>query len=71
LNPHELKKGIIIGRFLGYSKRGEKEMIKIIKERTSDYNFPVLINVDIGHNDLMIPLPIGVKTRIDYSKNLF
>ena len=46
-------------------------MIKIIKERTSDYNFPILINVDIGHSDPMITLPIGVKIRIDSSQNLF
>jgi len=64
-------KGMIVGRFFGYSKQEEKEVIKIIKQRTASYNFPILIGVDIGHTDPMITLPIGVKVRIDSSKNLF
>jgi len=35
-------KGMIIGRFFGYSKQEKKEIIKIIKERTREYNFPIL-----------------------------
>ncbi len=62
---------MIVGRFLGYSKQEEKEMIQIIKQRMIDYNFPILINIGIGHSDPVITLPIGVKARINSSKNLF
>ena len=62
---------MIIGRFFRYSKQEEKEMIKIIKQRTADYNFPILINVDIGHTDPMITVPLGVRAKIDSSKNSF
>jgi muramoyltetrapeptide carboxypeptidase len=64
-------KGMIVGRFFGYSKQEEKKIIKIIKQRTADYNFPILIGVDIGHTDPMITLPLGVKAKIDSSKNSF
>jgi len=64
-------RGLIVGRFFGYSKQEKREVIKIIRERTTDYQFPVLINVDIGHSDPMITVPLGVKVRIDSSKNLF
>jgi muramoyltetrapeptide carboxypeptidase len=64
-------KGMIIGRFFGYSEQEKKKMIKIIKERTSGYKFPILLNVDIGHSDPMITIPLGVRVKIDSSKNLF
>ncbi|RME55973.1 hypothetical protein D6779_11510 [Candidatus Parcubacteria bacterium] len=46
-------------------------MVKIIKERTARYKFPVLLDIDIGHSDSMITIPLGVKVKIDSSKNLF
>lgn len=64
-------KGMVIGRFFGYSEQEKKEIIKIIEERTSDYKFPILLNVDIGHSDPMITVPLGVRVKIDSSKNLF
>ena len=64
-------RGMIVGRFFGYSKQEEEEIIKIIKTRTADYKFPILTNVDIGHSDPMITVPLGVKVKIDSSKNLF
>lgn len=64
-------KGMIVGRFFGYSKQQQKEIIKIIKKRTSNYNFPVLLNVDVGHSDPMITIPLGVEVQIDSSTNLF
>ena len=59
------------GNFFGYSKQEEEKIIKIIKTRTADYKFPILIGVNIGHADPIITIPMGVKVRIDSSKNLF
>lgn len=64
-------KGMIIGRFFGYSKQEAEKLVKIIKVRTADYKFPILINVDIGHTDPMITIPLGVKVKIDSLKNIF
>lgn len=64
-------KGMIIGRPFGYSRKELNLLAKIIKEKFKKYNFPILFNVDIGHTDPMITIPLGVKVRIDSSKNLF
>ena len=64
-------KGMIVGRFFGYSEKEQKEAIRIIKTRTADYTFPILVNVDIGHSDPMITVPLGVRIEIDSPKNLF
>lgn len=64
-------KGMIVGRFFGYSKQEQREITKIIIERTSDYRFPIILNVDIGHSDPMITVPLGVTVKIDSSNNSF
>lgn len=64
-------KGMIVGRFFGYSEQEKDKIIKIIKDRTYDYSFPILLNVDIGHTDPMITVPLGVRVKIDSSKNFF
>lgn len=64
-------KGMIVGRFFGYSEQEKKEAVKIIKTRTAGYNFPILADVDIGHSDPMITVPFGVRAIINSSKNLF
>lgn len=64
-------KGMIVGRFFGYSEQQKNEAIKVIQERTSGYKFPILMNVDIGHSDPMITIPLGVQVRINSSKDIF
>ena len=64
-------KGMIVGRFFGYSEQEKKEAVKIIQERTSGYEFPILLNADVGHSDPMVTIPLGVKIKIDSSKNIF
>ncbi|GIW65574.1 MAG: LD-carboxypeptidase [Candidatus Parcubacteria bacterium] len=64
-------KGMIIGRFFGYSDKEKKEAIRLVKIRTTGYKFPILANVDIGHTDPILTIPLGVKAVIDCSKNLF
>ena len=44
---------------------------KIILERTREYKFPIISNVNFGHNCEHITIPIGVKATIDTSKKLF
>ena len=64
-------KGMIIGRPFGYTDAETKELIEIILKSTADYNFPILFNVDIGHTDPMITIPMGVKAKIDSEKDEF
>jgi len=64
-------KGMIIGRPFGYTEKQTNQLIKIIKERTRGYNFPILFNVDIGHSDPIITVPLGTRAQINFHKNIF
>ena len=63
--------GMIIGRPFGYSKKQLEKLIYIIKEHTKNYTFPILYNVDFGHSDPMITIPIGAMARINSNKDEF
>lgn len=71
LNVFNQVKGIVFGRGYGYTGNQIKSLKEIILENTRDYNFPILYNVDIGHSDPMITIPLGVKAKIDSYKNKF
>lgn len=62
--------GMIVGRPYGYTKKETVKLIKIIKERTKKYDFPILFNVDIGHTDPMITVPLGTEVIVDSYKDL-
>jgi len=64
-------KGLIFGRPFKYSEEDTEMLKKKLLERTSEYKFPILFGVDIGHSDPMITIPLGVNVRIDSKKNLF
>ncbi len=64
-------KGMLIGRPFSYSEKESLDLQKMILERTKDYNFPILYNIDIGHTDPMITIPLGVMSKIDSEKDEF
>lgn len=63
--------GMIIGRPYRYSKKEITLLKEIILKRTYNYNFPILFNVNFGHTDPIITIPIGVEAKIDSTKNDF
>lgn len=64
-------KGMIIGRPFGYTPEQYQQLIKIVQKQTAGYNFPIVLGVDIGHTDPMITVPLGIKTKIDSTENIF
>jgi muramoyltetrapeptide carboxypeptidase len=64
-------KGLIVGKGFGYSEDERSQFRSMVKEIIQDYNFPVLFNVNIGHADPIVTLPLGVEVSLDSSKNLF
>jgi len=62
---------MIVGRPFHYNEEGTKKLKKIILERTTDYDFPILYGADIGHTDPQITIPFGGIAKIDSSENLF
>lgn len=62
---------MIVGIPYGYNQKEIEEFKEIILEKTSDYSFPILFNVNIGHCDPIITVPIGTNVVIDSVKNTF
>lgn len=63
--------GLIIGRPMGYDDDRKKEMLDSVARRTESAGIPVLADVDIGHADPMLTLPIGKKAQLDAGARTF
>jgi muramoyltetrapeptide carboxypeptidase len=57
--------GLILGRPMRYTDEQAKALWHVAEERTASAGIPVLGNVDLGHTDPMLTLPIGVAARVD------
>lgn len=58
--------GLMIGRFprsVGFKQDDSLEMI--LEDALRGYTFPVLTEVDFGHTDPLLTLPIGVRCRMN------
>lgn len=66
--------GIVFGRARDYSENEKKELenviLKILKEFKLE-NLNVITNVDFGHTDPQIILPLGIKAEINPQKKTF
>ncbi len=65
--------GLIIGRHSNpvLASSGESSFEKILHNVFDEYNFPILVDVDLGHTEPMITLPIGGQALIESDHNLF
>ena len=63
--------GLIVGRPFKYNEEENKEFKRILLENTEGCKFPILYNVDIGHTDPQITIPLGVETEINSEINQF
>lgn len=63
--------GLIFGRPYAYSKEEYNQLKEVLIERTKEYNFPILFDVDIGHTDPQITIPIGSEVEINSEKSMF
>jgi muramoyltetrapeptide carboxypeptidase len=62
-------KGMLIGKIRGKETNVIKDMTNKIKEVvldvTSEFDFPIIGSIDLGHYTLNLPLPIGIKVRMN------
>lgn len=65
-------KGILFGRARNYSDEEklelEKKIISIVAGEFGRVDLPVIANMDFGHTDPQLVLPLGVKAEINYQK---
>jgi len=64
-------KGLVVGRPYGYSQDERAFFNEMVSGLVADSSYPVLLNVNIGHTDPMVTVPLGVRASMDSSCNLF
>lgn len=57
--------GIVFGRFQSKSEISYDDLKFIINNVFSNHNFPVIANLDFGHSDPVLSLPLGKKVSFD------
>lgn len=63
--------GMIVGRPYCYTDEWHQELKKKIIEIVDDPNKPILYNVEIGHTDPILTIPIGIDAEINSSTQSF
>lgn len=62
---------LVLGRPFGYDETERKEFVAMIERQLADYDIPILANVNVGHADPIITLPIGIACELDSEQNIF
>ena len=57
--------GLVLGRPFGYDREGTRRLWALAAARTEARGLPVLGDVECGHTDPMLTLPLGVRARLD------
>ncbi len=57
--------GLLVGRPTGYSPSQKQELDQVLLERTKQFDFPIVTNMDFGHTAPQLTLPIGCRGVID------
>jgi muramoyltetrapeptide carboxypeptidase len=63
--------GLLIGRPYGYKPEQTERLFQVVIEQTAESGIPVIANVDLGHTDPMLTLPIGARARLDAGSRRF
>lgn len=57
--------GLVLGRPYGYTADDANVLWDVVAARTDGAGLPVLANVELGHADPMVTLPLGVGAELD------
>jgi muramoyltetrapeptide carboxypeptidase LdcA involved in peptidoglycan recycling len=63
--------GLVVGRPTNYAPKDVATLWEVVRDATAGYGFPVLANVDCGHTDPMLTVPLGVPARLAAATNTF
>ena len=64
-------RGLVVGKLNDATAFESRMFDKLISLHTAGYNFPILSQVDLGHTDPKLTLPIGIKASLDSASGLF
>jgi muramoyltetrapeptide carboxypeptidase len=60
--------GLVIGRAFGHSGSAQDDLFAAILRQTRGFDFPVLANVNFGHTDPMLTLPLSIPVELNATK---
>lgn len=64
--------GMVVGELVNCNSDDlETDIYTVLEDVVGDYSFPILCNVDFGHTDDKITLPIGCTAKLDSKNNEF
>jgi muramoyltetrapeptide carboxypeptidase LdcA involved in peptidoglycan recycling len=63
--------GLVMARPMNYRSAKVTALWDVVRDATAGYGFPVLANVDCGHTDPMLTVPLGVPARLDSDTGVF
>jgi muramoyltetrapeptide carboxypeptidase len=63
--------GLVVARPYGYDPDQTRRLWSMVAGRTEAWGIPVLANVECGHADPMLTLPLGVRARVDGTTKTF
>ena len=60
-------KGVMLGQFEGCGNRADEtyEVIRLFEDFLSDYDIPVMFNIQSGHGKPMLTIPLGALCTVD------
>jgi len=64
-------RGLLFGRPMRYSEQEKLDLQEVILDRTAQYSFPIITDMDFGHTSPQFVLPIGCRARIDSEARVF
>ena len=61
--------GLLVGRPAEYKREDVPVLWDVVRDRTEAAGIPVLANIDCGHTDPMLTLPLGLPCTFDATEN--
>jgi muramoyltetrapeptide carboxypeptidase len=62
---------LVFGRPYGYDEERTRTLWRVVADRTDAAAIPVLANVDLGHTDPMLTVPLGATARLNADARRF
>ena len=64
-------RGLVVGKLNDATAFETRMFDRLISQHTAAYDFPILSQVDLGHTDPKVTLPIGIHASLDSASELF
>ncbi len=63
--------GLIVGKPFGFTENERENFHRLLADRFKKYSFPILADINTGHTDPIMTLPLGIRALLDSEKNIF